>query len=219
MHSKHFAAAAGLLIAASGAQAALSIGGLTFDDKAYADRLISSAGDYTVSGPSLAAALTDQDLSTWATSMTPGARVVLGFTDNVVVNGPGNDLALFEVGHEAYEYSQEGFDSFDITINGITRTYFTTETTTIVDDHNVNMTTLDLSFFGIAEGASIKQVQIGMDFDTRGSRPQLQLVAAIHSGPVAAVPEPQTYALLAAGLGLVAFAARRSTARKTGRRA
>ncbi|WP_077035713.1 PEP-CTERM sorting domain-containing protein [Pelomonas sp. KK5] len=214
MSSKHLAAAAGLLIAASGAHAALSIGGLTFADDSYADQLVASTGIYTVNGPSLAAALTDKDLSTWATSMTPGASVTLRFTDNSVVNGAGDDLALFEVGHEAYEYSQEGFDSFNVTINGITRTYFTTETTTIVDDHNVNMTTLDLSFFGIAAGASVNEIQIGMDFDTRGSRPQLQLVAAIHSGAATAVPEPQSFAMLAAGLGVLACAARRRSQRR-----
>lgn len=199
----------GLLAIATASHAAFTIGGITFSDRSSADQLVSSVGDYTVNGPSLAAALTDNDLSTWATSMTPGAYVVLRFTDNSVVNGVGDDLALFEVGHEAYEYSQEGFDSFDITINGITRTYFTTETTTIVDDHNVNMTTLDLSFFGVAEGGAINEIKIGMDFDTRGSRPQLQLVAAIHDGPALPVPEPQTWMLLASGLSLLAAYARR----------
>lgn len=202
-------AALGLAAAATASHASFTLGGITFADNSTADQLVSSFGDYTVNGPSLAAALTDNDLSTWATSMTPSAYVVLRFTDNSVVNGAGDDLALFEVGHEAYEYSQEGFDSFDITINGITRTYFTTETTTIVDDHNVNMTTLDLSFFGIAEGATINEIRIGMDFDTRGSRPQLQLVAAIHSGPALPVPEPQSWALLGGGMALLWAMARR----------
>nr|WP_316643309.1 PEP-CTERM sorting domain-containing protein [uncultured Roseateles sp.] len=210
MFRKYFAAAVLGLAASHGAHA-LQIGGISFTDDSYADKLVSSTGVYTVAGASLQAALTDKDLSTWATSMTPGAKVVLAFTNNVIVNGAGDDLALFEVGHEAYEYSQEGFDSFDVTINGITRTYFTTETTTIVDDHNVNMTTLDLSFFGLAPGATVKQVEIGMDFDTRGSRPQLQLVAAIHSQSIAAVPEPETYGLMLAGLCGIGLVVRRRT--------
>lgn len=190
------------LLAALPAAQALQIGGLTLAEAGFADTLIASQGVYTTSGGSLAQALTDHSLSTWARSATPGAFVVLGFSDNRVVNGAGNDIALFEQGHEAYEYSQEGFDSFNITINGITRTYFTTETTTIVDDHNVNMTSLDLSFFGIAEGASIDRLQIGMDYVTRDSLPQLMLVAAIHS-VAAPVPEPAAWALMLAGLGAV----------------
>lgn len=212
MFRKYFAAMLLGLVSAQGAHATLQIGGITFADDSYADSLISSSGVFTVTGTSLQAALTDKDLSTWVSSMTPGAKVVLGFTNNVIVNGAGDDLALFEVGHEAYEYSQEGFDSFNVTINGITRTYFTTETTTIVDDHNVNMTTLDLSFFGIAAGATVNKIEIGMDFDTRGSRPQLQLVAAIHSMPVSAVPEPHSYALMLAGLCSLAWVVRRRAA-------
>ncbi|WP_348753313.1 PEP-CTERM sorting domain-containing protein [uncultured Aquincola sp.] len=200
------AALTAALLAAPAAHA-LDIGGLQLDEAAFADTLVASSGVYTTSGGSLTEVLTDKSLSSWAMSMTPGAYVTLGFTDRLLVNGAGNDLALFERGHEAYEYSQEGFDSFNITINGITRQYFTTETTTIVDDYNVNMTMVDLSFFGVAEGATVSQVKIGMDFDTRGSRPQLQLVAGINT--VAAVPEPGTVALSLAGLAVLGGVARR----------
>lgn len=197
--------AAGLLAALLPAAQALEVGGLSLSEAGFADTLLAASGSYTTSAGSLAQALTDHSLSTWAQSGSPGAYVVLGFTDHLVVNGVGNDIVLFERGHEAYEYSQEGFDSFNITINGHTRTYFTTETTTIVDDHNVNMTSLDLSFFGIAEGATVDRIQIGMDFATRDSLPQLMLVAAIHS-VAAPVPEPAAWALWLAGAGgLVAW--------------
>lgn len=201
------AAACAALLAAPAAQAALNIGGLTLDEAGFADTLVSSTGVFTTSSGTLAEALTDGSLSTWAMSTTPGAKVVLGFTDRVLVNGAGNDLALFERGHEAYEYSQEGFDSFNITINGITRLYFTTETTTIIDDYNVNMTAVDLSFFGVADGATVSQVEIGLDYNTRGSLPQLQLVAGINT--VAAVPEPATVLMSLAGLAVVGGIARR----------
>lgn len=203
------AAACAAVLAAPAAHA-LDIGGLSLDEAGFADTLISSTGDFTTSSGTLATALTDNSLSTWAMSMTPGAKVVLGFTDRLLVNGAGNDLALFERGHEAYEYSQEGFDSFNVTINGITRQYFTTETTTIVDDYNVNMTLVDLDFFGVAAGATVSRIEIGMDFDTRGSRPQLQLVAGINT--VSAVPEPGTVAMSLAGLGLLGLVARRRRA-------
>ena len=72
------------------------------------------------------------------------------------------------MGHEAFEYSHEGFDSFNVTTNGITRTDFITKTTTVIDDHNVNMTTLDLSFFGPAAAATVDQIEIGMDLAPDG---------------------------------------------------
>jgi hypothetical protein len=204
---KHLLAAA-LAVLALGAKAdTLEIGGLSLDTRGFADTLISSTGSFTTNAGSVALALTDHLLDTWVQSSTPGASVVLGFSDNRLVNGPGDDLALFEVGHEAYEYSQEGFDSLWVTINGQTRLYFTTETTTTVDDHNVNMTRIDLSHFGLAEGVQIDRVEIGLDYDTRGSLPQLQLVAAMNS-VAAPVPEPASALLLLAG-GLVVCAARR----------
>lgn len=204
---RHLLAAALLGLAGIGAQA-LEIGGLTLEEQGFADSLLASAGTYVTQGGTLGAVLTDNSLASWAMSETPGAYVTLAFVDNRIVNGPGNDIALFERGREAYEYSQEGFDSFNVTINGITRLYFTTETTTIVDDHNVNMTALDLDFFGIAPGATVDRLTIGMDYDTRGSRPQLMLVAGIHS-IAAPVPEPATAASTLLGLAALAAWRRR----------
>lgn len=211
VHAFKQALAAALVAVAGGASATtLEIGGLSLDSQGFADTLISSSGSFVTSGASLAQSLTDHQLATWVQSSTPGAQVVLGFTDNRLVNGAGDDLALFEVGHEAYEYSQEGFDSLWVTINGQTRLYFTTETTTTVDDHNVNMTRIDLSHFGLAEGVQLDRVQIGLDYDTRGSLPQLQLVAAMNS-VAAPVPEPASAGLLLAGGGLLVAARRRRT--------
>lgn len=190
----------GLLAAATLGVSAqtLEVGGLSLDPVGFADVLLSSTGSFTTNAASVAAALTDHQLSTWVQSSTAGASVVLAFTDNRVRNDSGDDIALFEVGHEAYEYSQEGFDSLWITINGVRRLYFTTETTTLVDDHNVNMTRLDLDHFGVAAGATIDRLEIGLDYNTRGSLPQLQLVSAIHS-VAAPVPEPASAALLLGG--------------------
>ena len=207
------ACAAALCVASVGASAdTLEIGGLQLDSLGFADRLISSSGSFTTNAGSLAAALTDHNLATWAQATSAGdsqsSTVVLGFSDNRLVNGAGDDLVLFEVGHVAYEYSQEGFDSLWVTLNGVTRLYFTTETSTHVDDHNVNMTRIDLSHFGLVEGAVLDRVQIGLGYDTRDSLPQLQLVAAMNS-VAAPVPEPSSGLMLAAGGLLLAGVLRR----------
>lgn len=211
---RHLGAAALLATGVAAQAATLAIGGLTLDSQAFADQLVGSSGGFTTNAVSLATALTDHSLSTWVQATAAGdsnsATVVLGFVDNRLVNGPGDDLAMFEVGHEAYEYSQEGFDSLWVTFNGQTRLYFTTETTTQVDDHNVNMTRLDLSHFGLAEGVVLDRVTIGLGYDTRGSLPQLQLVAALNS-VAAPVPEPGSALLLAAG-GLLLAVSRRKVA-------
>lgn len=210
------AGAAAMLGASLGASAAtLEIGGLRLDSLGFADQLISSSGSFNTNAASPAAALTDHALSTWVQATAAGdstaATIVLGFSDNRLVNGAGDDLVLFEVGHEAYEYSQEGFDSLWVTVNGRTRLYFTTETTTAVDDHNVNMTRIDLSHFGLAEGVVLDRVQIGLGYDTRGSLPQLQLVAAMNS-VAAPVPEPASLLLMASG-GLMLAGLRRRRGR------
>ncbi len=206
--------ATGLGVGLNASASTLEIGGLSLDSLGFADQLISSSGSFITNAGSLAEALTDHSLGTWVQATTAGDSqsntIVLGFTNNRLVNGPGDDLVLFEVGHEAYEYSQEGFDSLWVTFNGQTRLYFTTETTTTVDDHNVNMTRIDLSHFGLADGVVLDRVQIGLGYDTRDSLPQLQLVAAMNS-VAAPVPEPTNLALMAAGGLLLAGMRRRQT--------
>jgi hypothetical protein len=179
------------------ARAAVTIGGLTFDDNAFADVLISSGGTFVTRNGTLAEVLTDKSAATFAFSNTAGAFVQLGFTDNVVVNGPGADLALFELGFA---------DTFKVSlsIGGTVLSYLATYTGVDIlaadgSTYALNVARVDLSDFGLAAGATISSIVIGMD--TVGQEetvPALSLVGALNSAT--AVPEPGSLALLAAGL-------------------
>lgn len=185
-------AAAAAIAAAVPATAATLVGGYSFDDNAFADTLISSSGSFTVSGGSLASVLTDIDAGTYAFSFSPGAFVELGFTDNSLVNGTGADLVLFELGVPSVF-------RLSITIGGTTRSYSSTDTGFNAGGFNLNAVAIDLDDFGIASLASLGSVVIGMD-DCSNTCPSLSLVGALNSGPVGAVPEPSTLALVSLAL-------------------
>jgi len=109
-----------LISALPPAHAAIDIGGLVFEDNAFADRIMST--DYTGllascaghSVPDLAAALTGADLDSWIdygdhdyfpgddgtydSEAPPDQYIELSFTDNLVINGEGPDIAIFQLG-------------------------------------------------------------------------------------------------------------------------
>jgi hypothetical protein len=140
---------------------AASVGGYTFDDNAYVDVLLNSLGDYTTvggaPGDSVADVLTDTDAGSGATefSSTAGAYLQLGFTDNLLINGIGDDLVLFELGLE---------DSFELSLSlgGTTRTYTTLYTNESAGGYFLNAVTIDLSDFGVAASATVSDFIVGM---------------------------------------------------------
>lgn len=181
------------------ASAVTIVAGVAFDDDAFADTLIGSSGSYTTSGGSLASVLTDINASTWAfaTSTTGSEYAELGFTDNFVVNGPGDDLAVFEIGTaDAVPVS--------LTIGGFTSTVTPVPTGfSTPDGFGILLATYDLSTFGVALGGTVSSVVISY-VDQPGNNPShtIGLVGALNSDPV---PEPSTVMLLACGaLGICA---------------
>jgi hypothetical protein len=191
------------LLAAMPASASTIVGGITFNDNAFADTLISSSGSYTTSGGSLSSVLTDIDASTYAFSNSPGAYVQLGFTDNTLVNGTGADLAIFELGVP---------DSFvvSLTLGGTTHTYASSSTGFLAGVFQLNDALINLDDFGVGTGASLSSVVVGLDTINPGSLtvPSLSLVGAMNStSPVVATPEPAALYLMAFGLAGICFLA------------
>jgi len=190
-------------IGIAGVANAISIAGYTFDDNAFADSLISSSGSFSVSGGTLEDVLTDSALDTYAFTVDSGAYVELGFDDNILVNGAGADLALFELGVA---------DTFGIslTIGGVTQNYTSFDTGFDAAGFSVNVALVDLDDFGLGAGANLSSIVIAMDIVTPGSgtRPSLAVVGALNSLD-SSPPIPEPASLLLLGGGLVGLVARR----------
>jgi hypothetical protein len=183
------------------------IGGLNIIS--FADSLISLNGTFYTSGWSLAseetvaALLTDHDPGTSVFSPSPGAYVQLGFSQPIV-NGPGYDLALFELGTE---------DTFklSLTLAGTTNEYLSAYTGFSVNDgdfvYNLNVAQINLDDFGLSLGATVDQIVVGLDIESiYGKRPSLSLAGALDQ-----VPVPGAFWLLGSGLlGLAGMSRRRS---------
>lgn len=198
---KTLGAALALAAVASSAQAITTVGGINFADNAFADALYFSSGSYTTSGGSLATVLTDKDAGTYAFSFTAGAEVMLGFTDNGVYNLAGADLAIFELGVP---------DTVTVTLGTQTKSYLTASTGFMAGGYQLNVALVDFSDFGIIAGANLPYQALGLSTQASGGTvPSLSLVGALHTAPV---PEPESIALLLAGLGVVGVVAKRRKA-------
>ncbi len=215
---------AGLLAMFAGAQPAqaITVAGITFDDNAFADVLLSSFstndGDPVqgfifggIGGPgvinnaaSLEAAVVGSILADAAVSFDSFSFIELGFTDNRVVNGPGADLAFFEIGSPdaspiavalAPSMNPADFRVYDVVATGFQlSTQF----------QAINVAYVDLSDFGFAQGATLDAITVGLyprivvPGNPEGLPPDFTAAGALNS---TAVPEPATMVLLSSALG------------------
>jgi len=186
--------------------AAIIVGGISFDDNAFVDTVIQENsplfpfyGALTVSD-----ALVGSNPANGVDLLT--GSVLLGFTDNLVVNGTGSDLALFE-GGPLFSPPPEGF-VVSLSVSGLsTPGEFVVVP---VSDTGFNAASndsilvgyLDLSSLGLPVGATINQIAIATDIATAVvGGADLTVVGAINnSSPV--VPEPASLAIWSM-LGLV----------------
>ena len=98
----------------------------------------------------------------------------LGFTDNVIINGPGADLALFELGRP---------DTFKVslTMGGTSILYPSQNSGYYIGPFLLNIALVNLDDFAIPSGASVSQIVVGLDTLTGTSVPTLSLAGALNS--------------------------------------
>ena len=147
--------------------------------------------------------VTDTSADTWAFSNASRAHLELGFTDNVAINGAGNDLVLWEIG------TPDDF-GMSLTVGGFTHRIMSVSSGfTNAQGFGINIAFLDLDDLGVAPGAAISSivVKMGFPFVNTSVSPTLGAVAALHSGRA---PEPTSLLLLAVGLAAIGVRRKRA---------
>ena len=182
------------------AAATLMIGDFTFDDSAFVDTVISTFGPVSFNGADLVSSIAGSDLTTDIDLATSTSFFVeLGFTDNLVINGPGVDLVLFEL------FRPEDF-LVSLTVDGTAIFAPTLAGCCTSGGFGLNTALVDLEDLGVPFGASIDRIIVRTGLD--GTGPNLAVVGALNSREIA-VPEPTTLALFAIGLAGLGFMMRR----------
>jgi hypothetical protein len=157
----------------------VTVGGFTFDANAGADNAVLLDGssvaffDCNTSGSTILAnlpgltvdesaelVLTDGDMGTWIIGKV---LADVSFTDNVVFNGPGPDLVVFEIGG-VEDFNLAVFDpvTSSLTFSILYSPAVTAAPFACVDPANspVNAAQIDLSDFGLAPGTRVESVRI-----------------------------------------------------------
>ena len=196
----------GVLALAAPASADITIGGLTFADNAFPDVLIDHSGTFYLqtfgsTASTLEEAVLGADLNTAVKGSSPDAHYTVGYTDNVIQNIPGPDVAFFELLIN---------DNFHVEINGVRRLVETQYNVGTGPLGTLNLGLVDLDDFGVAPGGTITQLTlwIGSNWSPSQFNPAMTISGA-------ALPEPATMGLL--GLGLAGLVMKRKRGGRTPR--
>ncbi|MEM0895260.1 MAG: hypothetical protein AAGJ79_00135 [Verrucomicrobiota bacterium] len=190
----------------------MTIGGITFDQNAFVDELVSSSNLSNLS-PTVSdfeTVLTDNAPNTGAsiglqpppnsplgTLGVPGF-VVLRFTDNILFNGPGFDLALFDFGGRMLPPPQS--ESFLVMAVGVgpSLEVFVRDTNFDVTipapdgrTFDLQVALVDLDLLGIPPGGQVAEIMISSGTTSSIGQPaELALVGAINSIPIPEFSSP-----------------------------
>ncbi len=177
-----------MLVAGFNANASIVVGGYSFDDNAFADKLVSATANWTYGGgaSSLEEALVGSNPADYAFAFGSDENVVLSFTDNAVINLSGPDLAIFELG------TIESF-ALSITVGGLTHTYNAVDTGYTAGGFNLLIAKIDLDDFFVPAGGTVNIVQL-FPAPTNADPADFTVIAAMNN-----IPEPATLSLLALG--------------------
>jgi hypothetical protein len=133
---------------------------------------------------SVDAVLLDTDLDEWLFNVS---ILQLDFTDNVVVNGPGADLVVFEIGGAesfALAVFNDAICEYSSAITySVAPTGFTTNPCGTLSNA-VNVRAIDLSDFGVLPASTVRRLRLdGLGQPTGNVGADIALVMALHSAP------------------------------------
>jgi hypothetical protein len=200
------------LLIVSMSYADLMVGGITFDDNAFADAVIDYSStalfqSYTTDpfnrhNVTAEEALLGSDLRSSTIELQSNEYVSVGFTDNIIYNGSGADLAIFEM------FSTPEVGDVMVSVGGMVIAQHAVSLGYMdiggVSNY-VNVAYVDLSDYGFALGQTTDYVR------AYGASSEYAAFGAINNRSTA-VPEPATISMLLIGflgLGLSAFRQRK----------
>jgi len=206
------AAAAAYLVPVAADATPVTVAGFTFaaGEEAFADDAVVVSGTVTgASGEQVRSTLVGSNLGDSIRVITPDVAVIeIAFTDNVIVNGPGTDLVIFELSgsappvgfadvNEKFEFSVLGGIGFSpfVEVVPVNTGFLAPHDSTL----SAYVVEIDLAAVGFSLGETTDRVRIRLvdNLVTRSADPTA--LGALNS-----VPEPSAGLLLA--LGLVSLA-------------
>jgi len=181
---------------------ALVVGDFIFDDDAFADRAVISSTVSGTRGPAVGVeSAADGDLSTAAN--INDSFVEIFFDDNVLINGPGEDIVIFSGTNNNVIRLSTGPQTAVVTGSG---NFIPSGATGNTSGFSLNGAAIDLSTLGFADGAEVTD---GLFLSRGGVFTTVWDVAALNSrSVVSAVPLPASLPLMLGAIGVLGLVRR-----------